>query len=70
MKIFNNNFFIFIIAFVTALAFTRTYLADISDFKSTMYSAIYLFFLIPLGFATIKFIYHLFDMVVLKFNKG
>ncbi|EPD53291.1 hypothetical protein HMPREF1210_01022 [Paenisporosarcina sp. HGH0030] len=68
MKISKNNLFIFMIAFVIALAFTK--LSATSDFKSMMYSAVYLFVLIPIGFVTIKSINRIFDVVVLKFNKG
>ncbi|MBK3493816.1 hypothetical protein JFL43_02865 [Viridibacillus sp. YIM B01967] len=67
MKLLDNNFFIFIIAFTIAIAFIK--LPATSDFKSMMYSPVYLLILIPIGFVTIKSLNRIFDRVVLKFNK-
>jgi len=68
MKLLDNNFFIFIIAFVIALGFIN--LSVTNDSKNVIYSAVYLCILIPIGFLTIKFLNRIFDVVLLKFNKG
>ncbi|MFJ7840594.1 hypothetical protein ACIQXG_14120 [Lysinibacillus sphaericus] len=67
MKFLNSNFFIFILAFVIAIAFVNP--PVISDVKSIFYFSTYIIILNLAGFVTIKFIFNVFDLAILKFSK-
>lgn len=67
MKLLDSNYFIFIVAFVIAIGFVNFSIT--SDSKGMIYSAIYLFILIPIGFVTIKTLNRIFDRAILKFSK-
>ncbi|MFJ7916383.1 MULTISPECIES: hypothetical protein [unclassified Lysinibacillus] len=68
MKFLDSNFFIFILAFVIAIAFVNP--PVMYDFKSIIYFSIYLTILISAGFVTLKFLFKMFDLAVLKFSKN
>ncbi|MEB2298624.1 hypothetical protein LAV72_03160 [Lysinibacillus xylanilyticus] len=68
MKLLDSNFFIFILAFVIAIAFVNP--PVISDFKSIIYVSTYFIILVSVGFVTIKFLFRMYDLVVLKFSKN
>lgn len=68
MKFLDSNFFIFILAFVIAIAFVNP--PVMYDFKSIFYFSIYLMILISAGFVTLKFLFKMFDLAVLKFSKN
>lgn len=68
MKFLDSNFFIFILAFVIAIAFVNP--PVISDFKSLINISAYLIILISIGFVSIKCLFRIFDVVVLKFSKN
>ncbi|MFC9539985.1 hypothetical protein ACFTQ7_08900 [Lysinibacillus sp. NPDC056959] len=68
MKLLESNFFIFILAFVVAIAFVNP--PVISDFKSIMYVSTYFIILVSAGFVTIKLLFKMYDLAVLKLSKN
>jgi len=68
MKLLDSNFFIFILAFVIAIAFVNP--PVIRDFKSIMYVSTYFIILVSAGFVTIKLLFKIYDLAVLKLSKN
>ncbi|MGN4126867.1 hypothetical protein ACMGD3_17940 [Lysinibacillus sphaericus] len=68
MKLLDSNFFIFILAFIIAIAFVNPPVT--SDFKGIIYFSTYLIILMSAGFVTIKFLFRIYDLAILKFSKN
>lgn len=68
MKLLDNNFFIFILAFVIAIAFVNQ--PVVSDFKGIIYISTYIIILNLAGFATIKFLFKIYNLAILKLSKN
>ncbi|MDM5233552.1 hypothetical protein [Lysinibacillus pakistanensis] len=68
MKLLDNNFFIFILAFVVAIAFVNQ--PVVIDFKGIIYFSTYMVILILAGFVTIKFLFKIYDIAILKLSKN
>ncbi|KOS59916.1 hypothetical protein AN161_26780 [Lysinibacillus sp. FJAT-14222] len=68
MKLLNSNFFMFILAFVIAIPSVN--LSVTTDFKNLIYLSIYLLILTSAGFLTIKYLFKIFNLAVLKFSKN
>ena len=68
MKLLDSNFFIFILAFVIAITFVNP--PVISDVKSLVYFSTYIIILNLAGFVTIKYLFRMCDLAILKFNKN
>jgi len=68
MKLLDNNFFIFILAFVIAIVFVNQ--SVVIDFKGIIYFSTYMVILILAGFVTIKFLFKIYDIASLKLSKN